>query len=93
MAGSHLLREGPTRFSPAKAFWQREYYDRLIRDGDELKRALRYAVMNPERAGLKGWRWVWSAGLEARTTAGLVTGATLTSDINIETNDGIDRRG
>jgi hypothetical protein len=40
------------------AFWQREYYDRLIRNGDELERAVRYVVRNPERAGLKGWRWV-----------------------------------
>ncbi|MGO9338812.1 MAG: transposase [Terracidiphilus sp.] len=59
------------------AFWQREYYDRLIRDGGELERAVRYVVRNPERAGLKGWRWVWSAGGDARTTAGLETGATI----------------
>jgi REP element-mobilizing transposase RayT len=66
------------------AFWQREYYDRLIRDGDELERAVRYVVRNPEKAGLKGWRWVWSAGGEvdwkagedARRTADLEIGAT-----------------
>ena len=57
-------------------FWQREYYDRLIRDGDELERAVRYVVSNPERAGLKGWKWVWCAGGDARATAGLETGAT-----------------
>ena len=53
------------------AFWQREYYDRLIRNGDELERAVRYVVNNPERAGLKRWKWVWSAGEDARATAGL----------------------
>ncbi len=58
------------------AFWQREYYDRLIRNGDELERAVSYVVNNPERAGLKGWKWVWSAGEDARATAGLETGAT-----------------
>ena len=58
------------------AFWQREYYDRLIRSGDELERAVRYVVSNPDRAGLRGWRWVWSAGGDARATAGLETGAT-----------------
>jgi hypothetical protein len=42
------------------AFWQREYYDRLIRDGDELRRAVRYVVNNPERAWLKGWKRVWT---------------------------------
>jgi REP element-mobilizing transposase RayT len=57
-------------------FWQREYYDRLIRDGDEFERAVRYVVSNPERAGLKSWRWVWRAGADARVTAGLETGAT-----------------
>ncbi len=56
--------------------WQREYFDRLIRDGNELERAVQYVVTNPERAGLKGWPWVWCAGGDARTTAGLETGAT-----------------
>ena len=42
-------------------FWQREYYDRLIRNGDELERAVQYVVSNPIRAGLKDWMWVWSA--------------------------------
>ena len=32
-------------------FWQREYYDRLIRNGDELDRAIRYVVENPAKAG------------------------------------------
>jgi hypothetical protein len=58
------------------AFWQREYYDRLIRNGDELDRALRYVAGNPERAGLNRWKWVWSAAVDVRATAGLETGAT-----------------
>jgi REP element-mobilizing transposase RayT len=57
-------------------FWQREYYDRLIRNGDELDRAIRYVVENPAKAGLDNWAWVWSAGWEARTTAGQEAGAT-----------------
>jgi REP element-mobilizing transposase RayT len=57
-------------------FWQREYYDRLIRNGDELDRAIRYVVENPAKAGLKKWTWVWSAGWEARVTAGQEAGAT-----------------
>jgi REP element-mobilizing transposase RayT len=62
------------------AFWQREYYDRLIRNEDEFERAVRYVVSNPERAGLKGWKWVWCAGVDARATAGLETGATHPED-------------
>ncbi len=57
-------------------FWRREYYDRLIRNGDELDRAIRYVVENPARAGLKNWTWVWSAGREARDPAGQEAGAT-----------------
>lgn len=57
-------------------FWQRQYYDRLIRNGDEFDRAVRYVMSNPERAGLRDWKWVWCAGMDALATAGLETGAT-----------------
>ncbi len=57
-------------------FWQREYYDRLIRNGDELDRAIRYVVDNPAKAGLKNWTWVWSADGDVRATAGREAGAT-----------------
>jgi len=40
-------------------FWEREYFDRLIRNADELERTVRYVVENPTKAGLKGWKWVW----------------------------------
>lgn len=39
-------------------FWQREYYDRLIRNGKELDRAIAYVRSNPEKAGLADWKWV-----------------------------------
>ena len=39
-------------------FWQREYYDRLIRNGDELDRAIGYVIENPTKAELKNWTWV-----------------------------------
>jgi len=57
-------------------FWQREYYDRLIRNGGELDRATRYVVENPAKAGLKNWTWVWSADEDVRATAGREAGAT-----------------
>lgn len=40
-------------------FWQREYYDHLIRDARQFDRAMRYIVENPGRAGLNDWQWVW----------------------------------
>lgn len=40
------------------ALWQREYYDRLIRDEAELERAIEYVRENPLKAGLTDWKWV-----------------------------------
>jgi REP element-mobilizing transposase RayT len=51
------------------SFWQREYYDHLIRDDGELQRAIRYVTRNPEKANLKEWKWVWVWGQDAPTTA------------------------
>jgi REP element-mobilizing transposase RayT len=39
-------------------FWQREYYDHLIRDERDLHRCIQYVLDNPKRAGLKNWPWV-----------------------------------
>jgi REP element-mobilizing transposase RayT len=44
-----LGRSGP--------LWGREYYDHLIRDGEQLSRILRYVANNPIKAGLKEWPW------------------------------------
>ena len=49
-ANRMLGRTGP--------FWQREYYDRLIRDEAELDRAIAYVRANPVKAGLADWNWV-----------------------------------
>jgi len=51
------------------AFWQREYYDHLVRNEGELERAIHYLEDNPEKANLRDWRWVWVCGQDARTTA------------------------
>jgi REP element-mobilizing transposase RayT len=58
------------------AFWQREYYDRLLRSEEELARAIRYVAENPVKGKLKNWRWVWVRGRDARTTAAGDGGAT-----------------
>ena len=39
-------------------FWQRESYDHLVRDADDLSRLVRYVLENPGRAGLQNWPWV-----------------------------------
>jgi putative transposase len=42
-------------------FWQEDYFDTLIRDGDHLKKAVRYTDRNPAKAKLvldpALWRW------------------------------------
>ena len=40
------------------AFWQREYYDHLIRDERDLRRTVKYVLENPVKANLKQWAWV-----------------------------------
>ena len=46
-------------------FWQREYYDHLIRNQAEFERAVQYIAENPVKAGLRNWPWVWVRGSEA----------------------------
>lgn len=41
------------------AFWQKEYYDHLVRNEGDLRRIAQYIVDNPIKAGWKDWRWVW----------------------------------
>ena len=39
------------------SFWQREYYDRLIRDESEYVNQVAYVLDNPVQAGLRNWPW------------------------------------
>jgi REP element-mobilizing transposase RayT len=43
-------------------FWQREYFDRIVRDEEDLRGTIEYVVKNPEKAGLRDWPWVWRTG-------------------------------
>ena len=58
-------------------FWQREYYDHLLRSEAEFERAVRYVLNNPVKAHLRNWEWVWVRGQGARATAGEGAGATI----------------
>ncbi|MGH9783416.1 MAG: transposase [Terriglobia bacterium] len=42
-------------------FWQREYYDHLVRNEQELARLVRYTESNPAKAHLSDWRWCSAA--------------------------------
>jgi REP element-mobilizing transposase RayT len=45
----------------AGAFWQKEPYDHLVRDEEDLGRCIRYVLKNPAAAGLTNWPWVGRA--------------------------------
>ncbi|MBX3474688.1 MAG: alanine--tRNA ligase [Planctomycetes bacterium] len=52
------------------AFWQEEYFDRIVRDEAEFERFVGYIAANPVDAGLKDWAWVNTpaTGEDARET-------------------------
>ncbi|MCZ7605593.1 MAG: transposase [Planctomycetota bacterium] len=51
-------------------FWQRESFDRLIRDREEFDLRVRYTVENPVAAGLVDWKWVGGSAVGGAPTAG-----------------------
>ncbi len=59
MANRAMNRQG--------AFWQREYFDRIIRDEQDLAGCIAYVLANPEKAGLSDWAWVSDAGWKPAT--------------------------
>jgi len=38
--------------------WQREYFDRIIRDSKDYWSTRNYVLNNPFKAGLRNWKWV-----------------------------------
>ena len=66
----HLVR--PEILKRTGNFWQREYYDHLVRDAADLDRIVWYVAGNPARADLKDWPWVWtrSAAVPAASVRG-----------------------
>jgi Rad3-related DNA helicase/REP element-mobilizing transposase RayT len=82
------------------AFWQPEYYDHLIRDGNDLVRCADYALSNADRSHLNDWPWkgrntdainsILLDGAEA-LTHGLVARATESpqpnAKVEVATND------
>ena len=51
MANRILKRRG--------SFWQREYFDHLIRNDERMKNTIDYIWKNSEVAGLQDWKWRW----------------------------------
>jgi Rad3-related DNA helicase/REP element-mobilizing transposase RayT len=66
---SRTAREANRLLNRAGEFWQPEYYDHLIRNEEELSRAIHDVWSNPQTAGLGNWRW---RGSDANEVAGLL---------------------
>jgi len=63
---SYTANEANKLLNRQGAFWQREYYDHLIRDEDEFYRTIHYVQENPRKANFTDWKWVW-----IKSTAGV----------------------
>jgi hypothetical protein len=57
---SYSAKEANRILQRSGNFWQREYYDHLIRNERELQRCIQYVLNNPKKAGLKNWAWAGS---------------------------------
>jgi 3-hydroxymyristoyl/3-hydroxydecanoyl-(acyl carrier protein) dehydratase/REP element-mobilizing transposase RayT len=51
-------------------FWQRESFNRIVRDLAEFERRVRYTLDNPVVAGLRGWKWIGGGAAGGTPTAG-----------------------
>jgi REP element-mobilizing transposase RayT len=56
---SFTAKEANRMLGREGSFWQKESYDHIVRDADELQRTIRYVCENPHQAGLKDCPWVW----------------------------------
>ncbi len=63
---SYYARSQGIRLSEANSVWQREYWDRFIRDEKHYHAAIAYILDNPVSAGLCAHReeWPWSSRIE-----------------------------
>lgn len=55
---SYSAHRANALFARTGPFWQREYFDHLVRDQPSLRKITQYIRDNPKRAGLLNWPWV-----------------------------------
>ncbi len=58
----HTARKANQILGRSGTFWWPEYYDHLIGDKDDLERCVEYTWKNPDKAGLRNYKWRWRAG-------------------------------
>src|ERR1051326_4022455 len=50
------------------SLWDQETYDRVVRAGENVRRACDYVIENPARRGLGAYRWIWREWVEGDGT-------------------------
>lgn len=55
---SYSANQANTLLRRTGHFWQREYFDHLVRNESSVRKFTRYIQDNPRRAGLRNWPWV-----------------------------------
>ncbi len=52
-------------FGRIGAVWQKEYFDRVIRDDEEFSNQIAYILGNPGKRwpDIEGYQWVWADGV------------------------------
>jgi REP element-mobilizing transposase RayT len=55
---SYSAKEANRLLGRTGPFWQREYFDHLVRSEPSLQRITNYILENPQKAGLSSWPWV-----------------------------------
>jgi len=48
---THTAKEANTLLGTSGSFWQEEYYDHIVRDGEDLKHQVAYILKNPGKGG------------------------------------------
>jgi REP element-mobilizing transposase RayT len=51
---THTAKEANRILGLSGTFWQEEYYDHIVRDGEDLKHQVKYILKNPERGRCSG---------------------------------------
>jgi len=55
----YTSREANKVLGRSGQFWMPEYFDRIMRDDIELVKSIEYVYENPDKAGLRDWKWRW----------------------------------
>jgi REP element-mobilizing transposase RayT len=72
---SYSAHEANTLLRRTGHFWQREYFDHIVRNETSLHKIIRYVEDNPQKAGLQNWPWVSSAVSRSAVSHSAVSGS------------------